>query len=762
MNEEARRIFGVSKADHFSLDHFFRNNVLEEDMPAIRNKVSWLRKSGDKAEYTFRVRNNTGEIKTIQARTKLLRYEDDSYFILSSILDLSEQERLNRILIKERRQYRDALTSSCAFYFSFDVTEGIIWNEKGENGYNSFEDFGVSPPIHYDDFVDKFIEMNNYSVIDSSTNNFLKQKDIIEHFSNGETHLEMEYYYPIKNKFVRVSMLLSEDENTKHIYAFTFVQDTTEQRRKEEETKKELTKAYEVARRANAAKSDFLSKMSHDIRTPMNAIMGMTVIAQNHLAQNKRVDECLNKIAASSKHLLGIINEILDMSKIESGKMELNEEEFNLLEVLENMLVMIKNSIRLKKQNLYIHLEVMEHEQVVGDRLRTEQVLVNLLSNAVKYTPDYGDIYISVNENKCEDPDKGVYECTIRDTGIGMDEEFISHMFEPFTRASDSRVDNIQGTGLGLAIAYNIVKMMNGEIKVTSKLAEGTTIKVCIPFTLGEKLEDPIIEKLEGLEVLVVDDVEQKAKDICAQLESLKLKVHYVVSEEEAAKQVLKAHEERKDYLALFVKKGADKNNNEIDHLLSNVLGEKCPVIIWLDWLDLETQMNDTDNGFYVTLPVYRSKLIKVFREVHGLNQEAKPLTLVEQYSTLDYHDKIVLVVEDNELNQEIAKEMLEMVGVNVEIASNGKEALEMFSDSPEGKYDLIFMDIQMPVMNGYEATLEIRNMGREDARDVPIIAMTANAFNEDIQKALEVGMNEHLAKPIDIKKFETVLSRWL
>ena len=638
INEEAKRIFEWEKSRDTKLGYFWENNVLEEDKQGIRNKVRWLKRPGDKTVYTFRARNTKGEIMTIQAISKLLEYGDGTRFILSSVLDLTEQEKLHQMIAKERRLYRDALISNCYYYFSFDVTEGMI-TEEGvyKEGHIPFQVMGISLPIPYSIFIKKFIETYKPKRLSEGKEVVLNQERILECFRKGDTQIEIESYYPTLDRYGRISMLLSEEEKTRHVYACVFVQDTTEVRRKEEENKEALTKAYEAARQANAAKSDFLSRMSHDIRTPMNAIIGMTTIAEKNIENKKKVLECLSKITVSSNHLLGIINNILDMSKIERGELKLSKEAFNLPHVINNMIEMVRTSLDNKKQQLHVDMNLIKHENVIGDRSCIEQVLVNLMSNAIKYTPEKGHISIRICEKETTHAGIGTYEWIIEDTGIGIEEEFLGQIFEPFTRAQDSRVDKIQGTGLGMAIARNIINLMNGDINVESKVGVGTKVTMNISLELQEGENNNRNEE-EGLFKLIADDKEHLEK----------------------------------------------------------------------------------------------------------------------------YKGKRLLLVEDNELNQEIARELLEMTGASVEIVNNGKQAVEKVMASEEGEYSLIFMDIQMPIMNGYEATKAIRQLDRKDAKCIPIIAMTANAFVDDVQKAIQVGMNEHLAKPVDVSKLYRILDKWI
>ena len=764
MNEEAERIFdGRFKT-------FWKDRILKEDKESIRRKVAWLKRAGDKTVYTFRALNEKNEIMTLQAISKLIDNGEGNCFVLSSVLDLTEQERLHQIIAKERRKYRDALINSCYYFFDFDVTEGVIKDEgicKQEPSL--FERIGVSLPIKYSEFIRKFLNIYKPKRISGVEETVFEQEKILEYFNKGTTQLEIEYYLPTLERFIRITMLLSSDKDTGHIMSCVFTQDTTEIRRKEEENKKALTQAYETARKANAAKSDFLSKMSHDIRTPMNAIIGMTAIAEKNIDNEEKVLECLSKITVSSNHLLGIINNILDMSKIESGKFKLSREAFNLPDVIDNMIEMVRTSLEAKNQQLHIQMNLIKHENVVGDRLRIEQVIVNLISNAIKYTPEKGSIFIGIYEKESDRPEIGQYQFVIEDTGIGMDEKFIKHMFEPFVREEDSRVDKMQGTGLGMAIAKNIIMLMGGKIDVESKKGKGTKITVDIGFELQET-EELIESSFEGLAVLVVDDDEETCINTCQILNEMNIKTNYVLSGEEAVNKLLDTYEYGENYAAIMVDwKMPGINGIETAKWIREKVSKQLPIIIFsaCSESDIDEEAKEIGINAFITKPIFKSKLSRVFTRLkknktkeENPNKEKLDQENVELQKK--YKGKHILLVEDNELNQEIASELLEMIGVTVEIANDGKQAVEKFMASKEDEYNLIFMDIQMPVMNGYEATKAIRKLDRSDSKHIPIIAMTANAFLEDVQKAMDVGMNEHLAKPIDLSKFNSILEKWL
>ena len=530
-----------------------------------------------------------------------------------------------------------------------------------------------------------------------------------------------------------------------------------------------LRDAYEAAEAANHAKGDFLQTMSHDIRTPMNGIIGMTAIAAAHIGEKERVKDSLQKITVASKHLLSLINEVLDMSKIESGKISLGEEDFNLSELIDNMITMIRPQARAHGHDLTIHIEKVQHEQVIGDPLRVQQVFMNMMSNAIKYTPDGGKIGLGIREIPCNQLKTGCYELTFTDNGIGMSEDYVSHIFEPFTRAEDGRISKIQGTGLGMPIAKNIVNMMGGDIKVQSRLGEGSTFVVTIYLKLQDQAEMDY-EKFIDLSVLVADDDELSMESAVGMLEELGMKADGVMSGEEAVKQVLLRHEDKKDYQAVILDwKMPGMDGVETAREIRRKIGKDIPIIVLsaYDWTEIEAEARAAGVNAFVSKPLFKSRLVRLFNEVLGAEEEkqdtpkeeSNPLQSFEEMDLTGYR---CLLVEDNELNAEIATEILSVSGLNIDWAHDGSEAVEAVTNAEDGKYDLVLMDIQMPRMNGYDAARAIRASERKYCKRVPIIAMTANAFAEDIQAAKTAGMNEHIAKPIDLNVLAGIISRYV
>ena len=595
--------------------------------------------------------------------------------------------------------------------------------------------------------------------------NFLKADNIKKALVDKD-YIEYRYRRRTKNNYdwCLTSFTIAERSNDGIPKAVTMsIRSIDDVIKKEEETKQLLSNALKLAENASMAKSDFLSKMSHDIRTPLNAIIGMTAIASTHIDKKECVEDCLKKITSASRHLLALINEILDMSKIEAGKLNLAQDEFNLSDLIENLLNMIKPSIKEKRHELDVNISGIEHEDVIGDSLRIQQAFVNIMGNAIKYTDNGGKISLSISERPVAQKGVGCYEFIFEDNGIGMTKEFVKRMFEPFERERDVRIDRIEGTGLGMTITKNIVNMMDGDIKVESEADKGTkiTVTICLKLQDKEKLSD---KKFGNISILVADSDENVCKSTCLMLEELGIKSEWVLSGSAAVKKVKEAYDRRENYYAVI----ADRKLPEMDGIMTakeirRITEDEMPVIIIsaYDWLDIEMEARAAGADAFVGKPLFKSRLKRMLEEISGVeNAAANGGTLsIDEHS---YTGKRILIVEDNDLNREIAKEILEMTGLEAEEAENGKIALDMVIEKPAGYYDLIFMDIQMPEMNGYETTIALRSMPRKDLHKIPIIAMTANAFAEDVQTAKNCGMNEHIAKPLDIERLLSVLDYWL
>ena len=483
----------------------------------------------------------------------------------------------------------------------------------------------------------------------------------------------------------------------------------------------------------------------------------MTAIASLHMDDQKRIADCLKKITISSKLLLNLINEVLDMSKLESGHIMLAEESFRLDELLESLFVMVQSSFETKEQKLLIHTKV-KHECLIGDVQRIQQALMNMLTNAIKYTPEGGQIRIEVEEKPSVYNGYARFEIVVEDNGIGMKPEFLHKVFEPFERSEDVSVRNIQGTGLGMAISRHIAQMMNGDILVESEYGKGSKFTMTFHVKLGG-LDEYDKEMLVDLPVLVVDDDDISCEIACENLLELGMKPDSVFSGKEAVQKVTEGN----NYFAIIIDlMMPGMNGIETTMKIREYVGPDIPIIIIsaYDYSGYENEALRAGVNGFITKPIMKSKLFHLMRKFATDKKEEEQLTIVPADIT-SFPGKRILVVEDNELNREIAYELLQETKAVVETAVDGQDALDKVSASPEGYYDLIIMDIQMPVINGLEATKAIRRLARKDIKDMPIVAMSANAFAEDVQLSLEAGMNEHIPKPIEIDKLYSVMGKW-
>lgn len=629
-------------------DQYIRGSVgaiiYEEDIPLFMEKMSMesLRKKAaavkDFLEEQCQYRVNRGQA-VIWVEQHILYIRQDDQVVVNILGRDITQEKLAEAEAVRVRQERTTIinTMSSMFFAAYyvdlvhDTFRRISQREEVGEVLGCEENYTEGIRLYCRQFVSP-LDQEEYS-------RTMRLDNLKRALSPSHPLVAMEYRSQKKQEgegfaWIRITVILAESEKDAPKIALYVAQDVTESKRREAREHRALKEAYEAATLANASKSEFLSRMSHDIRTPMNAILGMTAIAEKHLEEPERVRECLRKIGVSSNHLLSLINEVLDMSKIESGKMDLTDEDFNLSDLFRNLVTMTRPAVQDKGHSLNIRFEEVKHLDVTGDMVRLQQVFINILSNAIKYTPPGGKLNITIIEKDSPLSGYGCYEFVFCDNGIGMARDFQEKIFEPFSRAEDSRISKIEGTGLGMAIAWNIIQRMNGEIQVESQLGRGSRFTVIV-----------------------------------------------------------------------FLKKRASEPPRE---------------------LAAEPEREEREAG---------TDTFEGFR---------------------------VLMVEDNELNMEIAVEIIEEIGAKVESAYDGREAVEMFEGSQEGYYDLIFMDIQMPRMNGYEATRAIRAMDREDAKRIPIIAITANAFTDDRISSRQAGMNEHLSKPINIEALEKCMGQYL
>lgn len=534
-------------------------------------------------------------------------------------------------------------------------------------------------------------------------------------------------------------------------------------RTKEKEISQTLEAAVASAQSANRAKSTFLSNMSHDIRTPMNAIIGFATLAAANADNTEKVKDYLAKILSSSNHLLSLINDVLDMSRIESGKIRLNESAVNLSDLLHDIRTFIGGQIHAKQIDLFMDVLDVVDEDVYCDKMRINQVLLNLLSNAIKFTSPGGTISVRVAQVSGAPEGMGNYELRVKDTGIGMSPEFVSRIFDPFERERTSTVSKIQGTGLGMAITKNIIDMMGGTIEVISEKDVGTEFIIRLTLRLqSERRTVETIKELEGLKALVVDDDFNSCDSVTKMLVQVGMRSEWTLSGKEAvlrAKQALELDDGFHAYIIDW--RLPDMNGIEVTRQI-RALGDDTPIIILTayDWQDIEEEALAAGVTAFCSKPMFMSDLRDSLLTALGQRRAEKPDSAIYEEDSQSFKDKKVLLVEDNELNREIASELLTGYGFVVDIAENGKQAVEKVRACTDDVYDVVLMDVQMPIMNGYEATRAIRSIEDERLANIPVIAMTANAFDDDRKEAFSCGMNDFLSKPIDLKELITTLSK--
>ena len=519
---------------------------------------------------------------------------------------------------------------------------------------------------------------------------------------------------------------------------------------------RELRLQLQQAMEANAAKETFLSNMSHDIRTPMNAIVGMTALAKRYIDEKSRVIDALDKIETAGAHLLNLINDVLDMSRINSGRLRLTSEVFSLSDLIHDILIIIRPQMESRKHDFQLHLGQIGAESVLGDPLRIRQILVNVLSNAAKYTEDGGRVDFTVSEEM--EQDRCLLHFVCRDNGIGMSREFLERIFEPFERVNSSTISRIEGTGLGMSIVRRLVEAMEGEIHIDSAPGEGTEVTIRLPLKVETLQTDT--SALSGKRLLLVEQNESLRATYARYFEEFKLDYTAVSAMPEALSALTEAEFRHQPYHLVLIggmKEGIGRMLDLAAYLHESWPGVTLVLISEDDWSRIEYRANRAGIRQFIPVPVFRKTLM------NGLNAallgEADNTT---SFGSPNLEGKRILLVEDNAINREIAVEVLKMTHATVDTAENGLEGANLFLASAEGTYDLIFMDIQMPVLDGYGAVRMIRSSARNDAAGVPIYAMTANTFAEDVAKAREAGMNGHIAKPIDIGALMQILHKEL
>lgn len=768
INGAALKILGYETLDDLMADgfHLTASSVVEEDRETLRKGIQSLQEEGDSINVAYRVRHENGDLLHIMGNIKLVK-ENGELFYQRFLLDCTTQ-RLNEEAERRQEEQRQmelihALSIDYNLVCFFDLDTGI-GNALRINDckYKILDDIfqgELDIEKHLGTYIDRCVyeedkEMLRHALSPKNLMDRLCEKKVYSVNYRTICYGEMRYF--------QTKAVCAGDWSQKCGIVLGF-HSIDEETRSEMEKNTILEDALLQANRANKAKSVFLSNMSHDIRTPMNAIIGFTTLALGRIDNTDQVEGYLKKIMTSGNHLLNLINNVLDMSHIESGKMQLSEQLCSLPEILHGLRNIIQADIHSKQLELYMDAIDVQNERIYCDRLRLNQVLLNLLNNAIKYTTAGGIVSIKVTERPGASEGFANYEFQIKDTGIGMSEEFVAHIFEPFERERNSTISGIQGTGLGMAITKNIVNMMNGTISVTSKQNVGSEFTVSLTFRISsEAKESPLIQELQGCRALVVDDDFNTCDSVSYMLQQIGMRAEWTLSGKEA---VLRTHQAvmRKDFYSVYIIDWLlpDMNGIEVARRIQKETGGNVPIIVLTayNWEDIEDEAKEAGITAFCSKPLFLSELRECLHSITSIDENHDSQ---KRQQTVAFHAERILLVEDNELNQEIAAEILQESGFTVEIAGNGKIAVEMLEKSQPGYYQLILMDVQMPVMNGYEATHAIRKLKDTQLAAIPILAMTANAFEEDKQEALKSGMNGHIAKPINIDNLMNTLKRVL
>ncbi len=728
------------------------DSVLPEDKRLLRQAICQLKKVNDSVSVEYRVAHPGGQLVHVTGNIKLLE-ENGVRFYRRFLLDCTEQKNQEDRERQEAERYHHELIQALSTDYNlvcvFDLDTG------GGEALRVHEcPYGILEPIFSDGrlvleqnlgrYIDKCVYRDDQPIL----RGILNRAYLEEELSKNETcYANYRTLCGGRIRYFQMKAVRAGDWDNSHVMVLG-LRCVDEETRREMEKTILLENALDEANRANQAKSTFLSNMSHDIRTPMNAIIGFTTLAANHLGRTEQVEEYLRKIMTSGNHLLNLINDVLDMSRIESGKIQLDEKPCSLPDILHSLRSIVQVDARAKQLELHFEADGVTDEVILCDKLRLNQVLLNLLSNAVKYTNPGGQITLRLAQLPGPDTGAGRYEFCVQDTGIGMSEEFISHIFEPFERERNSTISGIQGTGLGMAITRNLVDMMHGEIEISSRQGEGTLVRVSFPFQRPQgEGTPPALEAPAGRPLLVLAPRPGNAAGLLARLG---LAADCAASGPQALEMALQAQREGRPYAACLADWQMPGAKEAVLRLRQDAGGMPVLAVAECDWPDIEPEAQAAGVGAFCAKPLFLSGLHRALAALFGLPVKASDE--LPQTAGQPPRSGRILLVEDNELNQEIAVAILEEEGFEVEVAGNGREALDMLCQSQPGWYRLVLMDIQMPVMNGYQAAEAIRALPDEGLNAIPIIAMTANAFEEDKQEALRHGMNAHIAKPIDIE----------
>lgn len=767
INRAALKILGYESQEELMADgfHIIAPSIIDDDKEKLQKSIQALKKPGDNVNVEYCVKHKNGELLHVMGNIKLFE-ENGQLYYQRYLLDCTAQKLQEEIEQNENKRRQMELIHALSIDYNlvcfFDLKSGAGKTLRITECKNNILESVFDGELVLEECMEHYIEKSVYEEDRELLRKTLSRETLENELCEKPIcHINYRTTCCGEVRYFQMKAVRAGNWDTSHSIVLGF-RSIDEETREEREKNALLEDALSQANMANKAKSTFLSNMSHDIRTPMNAIIGFTALAITHIERKEQVEEYLKKIMTSGNHLLSLINDILDMSRIESGKIHLEEQPCSLPDILHGLRNIIQADIQAKQLDLFLDAVDIQNEEICCDRLRLNQVLLNLLSNAVKYTGAGGMVSMKIIEKSGAPEGYANYEFHVKDNGIGMNEEFLSHIFEPFERERNSTISGIQGTGLGMAITKNIVEMMNGTIEIKSKQGVGTECIVSFTFRLhAGKKEPKTIPELKGLRALVVDDDFNTCDSVSWMLQQIGMRAEWTLSGKEA---VLRTRQSimRDDHYFVYIIDWLlpDMNGIEVARRIRQETGNNVPIIVLTayDWSDIEEEAREAGVTGFCSKPLFLSELRDCLNSI--VNRDKIDDKSDRTWKAL--RTGRILLADDNELNREIATAILEEAGFSIETADDGQVAVEMLKASEPGYYQLILMDIQMPTMNGYEATIAIRNLENPDLASIPILAMTANAFEEDKKEALKSGMDGHIAKPIDIENLMDTLDEML
>ena len=763
--------------DNFPLEHGGIVTICEDDVVLTSNSAEQLNRTREECQQMYngeqtRVSGGIAELHSSRgvwygSRKNVGRYEVYVFFpagqvfmmrnivfvsylaltVLTFLMVLLLQSRADKDALQENQKRMGIITALGTAYESImlvDLEKNTVETLKdipGEEQYNR------TRPIQREEQVRR----TQATIAEQYRAEYLEFVDMTTVPARLKNHSSLAFTARTVNDQWFTTLLIPQrtDEDGSVTAVLVATRDATIEKQTEQKQEDALRSALAAAEHANKAKTVFLNSMSHDIRTPMNAILGFTALATTHLNNPELVKEYLQKISVSGQHLLSLINDVLDMSRIESGTIKLDNATVHLPDVLHDLRTIILGNISAKQLDLYVDTQDIKHEDIITDKLRLNQIMLNIVGNAVKFTPAGGTINIRVTEKPCPRSGYATYVINVKDNGIGMSPEFQQHVFDSFAREQTATRSGIQGTGLGMAITKNIVDMMGGTITLKSEQGKGSEFTVTLHCKISETVtKSQPIPELRGARALVVDDDAQTCMSVSKMLREIEMAADWTTSGKEAILRAQEAHEQGRDFKVYIIDwLMPDMNGIETVRRIRKVIDPGTPIIILTayDWSDIEQEAREAGVTAFVAKPLFMSELRAVLTHTQT---EPQPMQMPKHTG---YAGKKVLLVEDNELNREIATAILEQAGLQVDSVEDGTDAVARMNTAAEDQYDLILMDIQMPQMDGYTATRKIRAMENPRKANIPIVAMTANAFDEDRKKAFAAGMNAHVAKPIDM-----------